>query len=286
MADEGELIDVTAVRQRAEKVFDDPLYLDGIGAILAGTANVILQLGLPPVGYGVMESKVDSGRVDKHPIHRFRTTFTYIAVAMLGTDDERSAYREAVNGSHRLVRSDADSPVKYNAFDPALQLWVAACLYYGTVDLYERLHGPMDDTLADAFYAHAARFGTTLQVPAEGWPADRAAFAEYWANGLAGLSYDEPTRRYLLGLVTREHMPRVLRGSTRFNVWITSGFLPQPVRERMGLSWSDRDDERLRRLLRVLGALQRRVPKEARRLPFNLLLLDLRRRRRTGRALV
>ena len=56
--------------------FDDPLYLDGLGAFLAGPANVVMQLALAPVGYGVLESKVDSGMVTLHPLKRFRTTFT------------------------------------------------------------------------------------------------------------------------------------------------------------------------------------------------------------------
>lgn len=101
--------------------FDVRPYLDGIGAVLAGTANVIMQLALAPVGYGVLESKVESGQVILHPVKRARTTFTYLAVALLGNATERDRYREAVNGSHRLVRSGASSPVRYNAFDPALQ---------------------------------------------------------------------------------------------------------------------------------------------------------------------
>jgi uncharacterized protein (DUF2236 family) len=47
----------------------------GIG-LVAGPANVIMQLAQPGVGYGVMESRVESGRVDRHPIKRARTTFT------------------------------------------------------------------------------------------------------------------------------------------------------------------------------------------------------------------
>ena len=46
-----------------------------------------MELARPGVGYGVMESRVESGRVDRHPIKRARTTFTYLAVALRGTDD-------------------------------------------------------------------------------------------------------------------------------------------------------------------------------------------------------
>lgn len=265
---------------------DDVVYLDGVGAFLAGTANVIMQLALAPVGYGVLESKVESGQVTKHPLKRFRTTFTYISVAMLGTEDERGRYREAVNGSHRLVRSDESSPVTYNAFDRNLQLWVAACLYYGAVDIHEKLHGPMPAAQADAFYEYAARFGTTLQVPAEMWPADRTAFARYWDEALARTAIDPPVREYLHGLMTREHMPRSLRGSPRFNTWTTTGFLPQRFRDEMQLEWSARDQERFEQLMRRIGAGQRRLPGFVRRFPFNWLLWDLRLRIRLGRRLV
>ncbi len=100
-------------------------------ALLAGPANVIMQLARPGVGYGVMESRVESGRIDLHPIKRARTTFTYLAVATAGTDAQKAAFRRAVNRAHAQVRSTPDSPVQYNAFDPELQLWVAACLYKG-----------------------------------------------------------------------------------------------------------------------------------------------------------
>ena len=72
-------------RRRARRAprFDDGLM--GI-ALLLGPANVIMQLARPGVGYGVMESRVESGRVDLHPIKRARTTFTYLAVALAGTD--------------------------------------------------------------------------------------------------------------------------------------------------------------------------------------------------------
>jgi uncharacterized protein (DUF2236 family) len=265
---------------------DCPIMIDGIGGLLAGPANVIMQLALAPVGYGVLESKVESGQVTRHPLKRFRTTFTYISVALFGDDGERARYREAVNSSHRLVRSDTSSPVKYNAFDPKLQLWVAACLYYGAVDIAEKLHGPLPDDEAEAFYRYAARFGTTLQVPDAMWPADRAAFARYWDETVAQVSIDEPVRSYLLSITTLEHIPRPLRGSSRFNLWVTTGFLPQRFRDEMRLPWTEADQQRFERLLRRVGAVQRRLPRIVRRFPFNWFLWDLRARIRFNRRLV
>src|SRR6266540_4322439 len=84
-------------------------------AVAAGAANVIMQLSRLPIAYGVVESKVDSGRVDKHPIKRLRTTLSYIMVALFATENERATMRKEVNRSHRYVRSSETSPVTYNA---------------------------------------------------------------------------------------------------------------------------------------------------------------------------
>src|SRR5882757_6986742 len=118
-------------------------------ALLAGPANVIMQLGRPGVGYGVLESRVESGRVDRHPIKRARTTFTYLAVATKGSDEQKAAFRRAVNRAHAQVYSTEESPVAYNAFDKDLQLWVAACMYKGGVDVYRMFIGEMDHETAE-----------------------------------------------------------------------------------------------------------------------------------------
>lgn len=251
--------------------------MDGAGAVLAGGANVIMQLSWPPVGYGVLESKVDSGKVTEHPLKRARTTFTYLAVATMGTDAERTRYRAAVDGVHAHVHSGPDSPVEYNAFDPELQLWVAACLYMGALDVVERFRGPLDDATADALYAAAAPLGTTLQVRPEMWPTDRRAFAQFWARGLARVSIDPPVRRYLYDLAVLGFLPgplrRVLARPHRF---VTTGFLPPPFRDQMQLPWSEADQRRFDRVIRVVAAVSGRLPGPLRRFPLNYFLWDFR----------
>jgi uncharacterized protein (DUF2236 family) len=148
-----------APKRRRGAGFDDGLM--GV-ALLAGPANVIMQLANPAVGYGVVESRVDSGRTDLHPIKRARTTFTYLAVATRGSDAQKAAYRRAVNKAHAQVYSTEDSPVKYNAFDTNLQLWVAACLYKGGVDVFRMFIGELDDEAADQHYRDSVTMGTTL----------------------------------------------------------------------------------------------------------------------------
>jgi uncharacterized protein (DUF2236 family) len=81
----------------------------------------------------------------------------------MGTSEERQICRREVSRSHAGVRSTAGSPVSYSAFDPRLQLWVAACLYRGVIDIHTLLHGPVDDATAEAIYRESWRLGTTLQ---------------------------------------------------------------------------------------------------------------------------
>ncbi|MFF0542872.1 oxygenase MpaB family protein [Nocardia thailandica] len=267
--------------------FDVRDYIDGASALFGATANVIMQLSLAPVGHGVAESTVHSGSIMLHPIKRTRTTLTYLSVAMMGDEQDRAAFREAVNGAHRQVRSTASSPVKYNAFDRSLQLWVAACLYWGSVDLRNRLYGPVDEDLADFFYTFSARLGTTLQVPESMWPADRAAFDAYWTENLARTSIDPTIAAYFDDLLDLKMLPRPVRAVfARPHRWITTGMLPPHIRDQLGLSWSDAEERRLNRMIRATGSVSRRLPRPIRNFPFNATLADTRWRRRTGRPLI
>lgn len=260
-------------------------------ALLLGPANVIMQLARPGVGYGVLESRVESGRIDLHPIKRARTTFTYLAVAMAGSDAQKAAFRRAVNRAHAEVYSTADSPVEYNAFDPDLQLWVAACLYKGGVDFYRTFVGEMDKQDADRHYRDGMVLGTTLQVPAEMWPPDRAAFDRYWQEQLDKVHIDDTVRDYLYpiavarmrGMTLPESLRRLPEGLA---LLITTGFLPQRFRDEMRFSWDPDKQRRFDRLIAVLRTVNNLMPRFVRRFPFNVLLWDLDRRIKAGRPLV
>lgn len=262
--------------------FDVRPYLS-MAAGLSGLANVIMQLSRPPVGYGVKESRVESGNVMVHPLKRARTTFTYLAVALIGDDADRRAFRRAVDHQHAQVRSDATSPVAYSAFDPDLQLWVAACLYYGLADARDRVGGRLSDETAEALYCYCARLGTTLQVRPEMWPPDRRAFRRYWEDALSQVSIDDDIRAYLMALVDLRNLPRPLRlALAPTNRFFTAGFLPPLFRTQMGLAWSRVDQDRFDRILRRIGRLEQLVPVAIRTLPFSALLLDMHVRQRLG----
>jgi uncharacterized protein (DUF2236 family) len=104
---------------------------------------------------------------------------------------------------------------------------------------------------------------------------------------LAETRIDEPIRRYLDSLARLENLPEVVRRlSAKNNLFWTRGFLPPPIREQMGYSWSDEEQEQFDRRLRRIGRIQRALPEPARVFPFNLMLWDMRRRTRRGSPLV
>jgi uncharacterized protein (DUF2236 family) len=255
--------------------------------LLAAAANVIMQLAHPAVGHGVVESRVESGQLFRHPIKRGRTTLTYLAVAIRGTEPERQAFRAGVDRAHAQVSSTPSSPVAYNAFDPDLQLWVAACLYKGLEDVQKAFGGGLDGDDAERLYQESAVLGTTLQVPAQRWPADREAFERYWAQGLSAISIDDTVRAYLTDVMMMRFLPRVISAPLGpLNRFITSGFLPPVFREQMHLTWSAGQQRRFDRLTGVLGAVVRRLPAPLQQFPYNVYLWDMRRRIKRGRPLV
>ncbi len=262
----------------------------GLG-LLAGPANVIMQLARPGVGYGVMESRVESGRVDRHPIKRARTTFTYLAVSTGGTNEQKAAFRRAVDGAHAQVFSTESSAVEYNAFDKDLQLWVGACLYKGTVDVYRLLVGEMDEQTADQVYQQGRSLATMLQVPDEMWPADREAFDRYWQKSLDEVHIDDAVREYLYPIAASRlrglTLPWPLRGcSESLALLITTGFLPQRFRDEMRLPWDPARQQWFDQLMAVLRIANNLAPSFVRQFPFNVLLKDVDWRIRTGRPLV
>ncbi|WP_333892081.1 oxygenase MpaB family protein [Mycolicibacterium gadium] len=253
----------------------------------AGAANVIMQLSRPGVGYGVVESKVDSGNLLKHPWKRARTTFQYLAVAIIGTPQDRAAFREAVNSAHRHVKSTPDSPVRYNAFDRDLQMWVAACLFVGLEDTYQLLRGEMTAEQSEQFYRSAWTLGTTLQVTEDQWPPTRAEFDVYWATACAQVTIDDRVRGYLLDLLNLRMINPVLGLPFRpLLKFLTIGFLAPVFRDAMGVQWGDFRQWLFESLFLVVALTNRFLPVFVRQGGSYVLLADVRRRVRRERALV
>ena len=108
---------------------------------------------------------------------------------------------------------------------------------------------------------------------------------------LAKVHIDDAVREYLYpiaaGRMPGVALPRPLqRRLDNFGLLITTGFLPQRFRDEMRLPWDAAKQRRFNRLMTVLRTVNRLLPRFIRQFPFNVLLWDVDRRIRTGRALV
>ncbi|MBW4030892.1 MAG: DUF2236 domain-containing protein, partial [Acidobacteria bacterium] len=247
--------------------------------LMPASANVVMQLSRRGVGRGVAESRVANGSLMKRPLKRLRTTLAYIWIALYGNDDERREMRRSVDAQHRRVRSRPDDDVAYDAFDTDLQMWVAACMFVGSLQGYEALYGPASEEETNELLAQCARFATTLQVPAAKWPRDRVAFDAYWLSATKRVQIDTVTGAYLRDFVDLAFLPRPVGVILRpLNRLMTGGFLAPVFREALGWSWSTRQQRRFDRVLLVARRLNRVLPGPLATFPWNLVRYDTRRR--------
>ncbi|WP_207005621.1 oxygenase MpaB family protein [Trinickia mobilis] len=236
---------------------------------LGAGAAVVLQLAHPGVGQGVVEHSDTLRR----PVDRLRTTMTFIYAVTLGTADERQYVARYVDQAHGPVRS-----ASYSAFDPDLQRWVAATLFKGALTLHEMFEGPLAPPDRDALCREAAVYGTTLQMPAELWPGDLAAFDAYWTRSLAGFTVNEDVRRYVHALLGAEGAPWWIRVLMPLQRFATRGLLPDEIRRAFALSWTTQDERRWAWFVRYAPRLYRCVPGVLRRLPAAWVMRGFRRR--------
>ena len=240
--------------------------------LIGGGRAILLQIAVPAIGHGVAHHS----DFTSDPLHRLHGTLSYVYALANGTEDDRALMRRAVNRAHAPVRSEGEADPAYSAMDPKLQLWVAATLYETAISMYERVYGAIDAEAAEVIYREYAALGSDLQMDPALWPADRAAFGEYWDATIDSLSVDATVLAVQRTLFRPAVVPlgiRVLMPVVRF---VTVGLLPDSVRALYGLTWTPRHERRFRRTLRVVCAVYRVLPRFVRHAPQRYYLRRIR----------
>jgi uncharacterized protein (DUF2236 family) len=241
--------------------------------IAGGGRAILLQIANPAVGHGVADHSDFASR----PLDRLHATLTFVYAVACGTPEDVEIVRRRVNSSHGPVHGAGDgrSPA-YNAFDPQLQLWVAATLYDSAMAVHELVFGPLADSDAEPIYTQYADLGTALQMPAALWPRDRAAFDRYWQERISGLTTDAATRAVVRQLLYPRSGPVLLRAAMPLGRLVTVGLLPSRVRQLYGLSWNRTLQKRFDRLFRLIAVVYPRLPRRLRHWPKEHYLRALR----------
>ncbi|MFC5502850.1 oxygenase MpaB family protein [Lysinimonas soli] len=231
---------------------------DGV-LVLGGAAAILLQVADPVVAHGV----AGYSSFARDPMRRLRSTLSYVYAVGLGTDAQAALAAGSVDRAHHGIPG---------AMDAQRQLWVAATLHELGREVHELVHGPLAPQLADEIYAASGRLGTMLQLPPEAWPADRAAFAAYWADAVAGLEVTDEARGIARELLHSRAAPWWIRAGLPLARVVTAGLLPPTVRDAYGLA---HHPARYRTAIRFVRVLVRVTPRRLRELPSRRLLARL-----------
>jgi uncharacterized protein (DUF2236 family) len=275
-------------RRRQPRELRDLLTLIGL---TNGVANIIMQLSLPPVGHGVSESRVHSGSPRRYPLKRARTTGQYLALSVMGSDEDRAVMRAEVAKVHAAVHSQADSPVKYSGNSRELQVWVAMCLFKYYLDQYTLVHGPLDEPTLDVLTRAAEPLATGVNCKSAEWPQTWAEYCRRWDETLPTLSIDPVVHHEFETLSDLSFLgeawgtvgyalARVGGPAFRF---MTRATLPPEFRAMMGWDWTDADERRLQRALRAIRVVDRVINPYAMQTFYRAYIADFRLRRRLGR---
>jgi uncharacterized protein (DUF2236 family) len=235
--------------------------------LAGGGRALLLQIAHPAVGRGVVEHSDFATRL----LDRFDSTMLYLTASMFGTPEELRAMRRIVNRAHAPVRGGT-----YNAYDPELQLWVAATLYDTMMDLHRRVYGPLSPAEADAAYRDLTRALSNLQLSPDRWPPTRQAFAAYWDAMIGTLRVDDEVLAVSRQILFPGNAPLWIRPALPMLRLLTTGLLPATLRAEFRLPWDARRQWRFDRLLRWTTTLYPRLPQRLRHLPRDRYLARLR----------
>ncbi|MDL4777040.1 oxygenase MpaB family protein [Actinomadura xylanilytica] len=242
--------------------------------MLAAGRALLLQVAHPKVAQGV----ADHSDLRKRPLDRLFGTLDFLTIVAFGTEEEAERMGRAIRRMHERITGPG-----YSGNDPDLQVWVNATLIDAALYVYERiLRSPSGDLAAD--YIDQARYvADVLGCPPGAQPPDIAAFRRYTDGMIASLEVTDEGREVARAVLWSRKL-RWLWPALWLNRFITTGLLPEPIREQYGLPWSPRRDRVLWSLLRTGAFGYRLVPGRLRRAGVPLMLWTSRRRiERRGR---
>jgi uncharacterized protein (DUF2236 family) len=233
---------------------------------LHGAAYGILQNMYPALGAGVEEHS----DVYEDPWSRLIRSMPQI-LGVVYDGPGGAAVATQIRKYHDPIHGIDAKGRPYHALDPDTFYWAHAtfvrAIYFGT----EIAGNPLPRAEKEKLYRESidwyAMYGLSLRPV----PPDYAAFEAYWEHTCANVLEATPAAMRLLGLFDHfadEPYPGVPKPIWRLVapliarplLWLNSGVFPPVVREKLGISWSERDERRFRRVMRASGWTWSRMP--------------------------
>ena len=238
--------------------------------LLAWPRAILLQLAHPLVAAGVAQHST-FGAGPRAAVSRLWQTVRAMLALTYGAPPSQRAAIDGIRAIHRRVHGTLSAAVgpfpagtPYSAEDPALLLWVHLTLLESIVLVHDALFGSLSAADRDAYCAESAWVPIALgardaDVPRT-WAALVAAVRAAHASGV--LVVGEDARAVSADVLSPPLGPLALPLSSAMR-FVTRGWLPEPIRQQYGLSWSAGDSRRLPLVLKTLRAARRVLPARA-----------------------
>jgi len=256
---------------------------------LTAGAAFALQVMHPAVGAVVGEHSVF--RTDA--IGRARRSIASVMTWVYG-GEEALAEGDRLRALHAPLKSTVDG-VTYKALAAGPWAWIILTAPYAyVVGARYFSRRPLTRAEEEEFYAEIVQLARNLHVAEKEIPPTYDAYLKYFADMIAETLVPHRTVHEYLDATRRvpppPALPPVLRPLWRLAMaapgrvqhFVTVGTLPPAARDKLGLSWTARDE----RALRALGfAIGRVVPLLPERLRYFPIAYEARRAERAQRAL-
>jgi len=237
--------------------------------LLAGGRALLMQVAHPKVAAGVAEHS----HFKDDPLGRlYRTMSTMWSIVFDEVPKARSAL-ERVKNVHRkvqgIVKRGEFVPVgtPYDALDVELLLWVHATLIDSAIVAYDLFVKPMTLGERSLYYEESKRLAQLFEIPDSHIPLSLRDFNDYMEKMLReGEIAVGPTARSLA--VDILYPPAwVLRPAAPLFRLLTSGLLPEKLRNAYELSWNNRKQKRFLFVARSARCMLPFVPRALRIVP-------------------
>ncbi len=270
-----------SVRRATEHVREPSAGLYGPGSMtweiaresvlfLGGGCAALLQLAHPFVAHAVDQHSAT--RTD--PLGRFQRTFQHVNAILFGDLEMVLSASRRVRHIHDHIRGPIREDVgafhqgqTYEANDAPSLLWVHTTLIYTAVQVYELVVRPLTTQEREQYYAEAKCFAMLFGVPESELPPDWAAFSRYFDRMVHSdqIAVGGPAREMSAFLLTPARPSA--RPLMSWYKTMTSGLLPQTVREQLGWSFGRTEQAMFKASIRTLRAGYPRLPRRARDVP-------------------
>jgi uncharacterized protein (DUF2236 family) len=208
----------------------------------SGPRALLMQAAHPVAFAGFF---AHTGALDE-PYQRLSRTAMVMDTIAFGTRADADRATRRVRAMHRRVRGVTEAPAgrfpagtPYAADDPALLLWILACLVDSALVVYQKYVRTLLHRERDAYWQNYKQIGRLFGLRDAEMPRTIGDFDAYMAGMLEGddLHITPAARDLAVQIVMKPPVPFKVKPLLELANQITVGLLPADIRRQYGLSW-------------------------------------------------